>query len=94
MNKAAKKPHAQAAVSERLLREKQAQDNLQPKVLHSPNQTADTLDIGITTLYALIKSGDLKAIKIGRLTKIPQQSIDEFIAAAPSASRNSGAHRG
>lgn len=37
------------------------------------------LAIGKTTAYALLKSGKIKAFKIGRIYKIPKKSVDEYV---------------
>ena len=37
------------------------------------------LDIGKTTAYRLIRSGDIKIFKIGRIYKIPRKSVEEYI---------------
>ncbi len=40
-------------------------------------QTCEALQIGKTTVYALIHSGELKAVRIGtRCTRIPLESIN------------------
>ena len=37
------------------------------------------LSIGKTTAYKLLKSRKIKAIRIGRLYRIPKKSVDEYI---------------
>lgn len=39
----------------------------------------DYLAIARTTAYKLLKSGQIKSFKIGRVHKIPKISIDEYI---------------
>ena len=39
--------------------------------------------IGNTTLYALIASGDLEAIKVGRRTFLTVQSLEAFVQSRP-----------
>ena len=42
------------------------------------NHACDALAIGRTSLYALIKSGDLKALKIAGRTVIPRTEIERL----------------
>ena len=37
------------------------------------------LDIGKTTAYRLIRSGEIKVFKIGRIYKIPRKSVEEYL---------------
>lgn len=37
------------------------------------------LTIGKTTAYKLLKSGKIKAVRIGKLYRIPKKSVDEYI---------------
>lgn len=49
--------------------------------LYRPEATAERLDISRAQVYNLIKSGELRSIKIGRARRIPAAAIDEFIQA-------------
>lgn len=51
------------------------------KLAYSVLEACDLLSIGRTTLYGLIKSGDLQTRKVGRRTLIPAKSLDAFIGA-------------
>ena len=65
-------------------------DALRPGVCHAvytPREAARHLDIGLTSLYALLKRGELNAVKLGSLTKISAESIEAFIAALPARAR-------
>jgi excisionase family DNA binding protein len=42
-------------------------------------EAAERLGIGRTTMYALVKGGDVESIAIGRLRRIPLNALDEFI---------------
>jgi len=57
------------------------------KRLYTPRDAARHLDIGLTSLYALLKRGELCAVKLGSLTKIPAESLEAFIAALPARER-------
>lgn len=50
-------------------------------------EAADLLNIGKTKTYALVKSGELKSVLIGRLRRIHIDAINEY-AASLSAQRN------
>ena len=39
----------------------------------------DYLSIGKTTAYKILKSGKIKVLRIGKLYRIPKQSVDEYI---------------
>jgi excisionase family DNA binding protein len=45
------------------------------KLVVSPRRAADLLDIGITTLYQLIASGEVDSYKEGKSRKITLRSI-------------------
>jgi len=49
----------------------------------SVDRICDELDLGRTKVYALIGSGELRAIKIGRLTRITVEELNRFIATRP-----------
>ena len=41
--------------------------------------TLEILDIGRNTLYALLRTGDLKAFKLGVKWKIPKYAVEEYV---------------
>jgi excisionase family DNA binding protein len=49
------------------------------RLLYTPDNAGAILDVGRTTIYALIQSGDLKSVKIGRSRRIPAASLQEYI---------------
>lgn len=49
-------------------------------LLHSINEACRRLDVGRTLLYALIRDGEIKPIKIGARTKIPDSELQKLIA--------------
>lgn len=54
----------------------------------TPQEVADILKIAKTTVYELIKRGDLNAYRIGRKFRVEQSDIDEYIRKAKNPSNN------
>lgn len=52
-----------------------------PPLVHSVTGAAARLGVGRTAVFALIKRGDLKAIRLGRRTLIREADLVAFIAA-------------
>lgn len=48
-------------------------------VIISMEELMSYLNIGKTTAYRLIRSGEIKVFKIGRIYKIPRKSVEEYI---------------
>ncbi len=42
-------------------------------------EAADRLGIGRTLMYALITSGEVESVRIGRLRRVPADALDEFV---------------
>ena len=51
-----------------------------PRVMLTAEQAADALGIGRTTVFALIKSGELRSLLIGRLRRIPLDEVEAYSA--------------
>lgn len=49
-----------------------------PRVLLTVEQAAQAIGIGRTTMFALVKSGELKSVKVGRLRRIPLDEIHAY----------------
>jgi len=69
-----------------------------PKPIKPPNPlvlgrkvAAGTLDIWLNKLDELIKSGEIKAIKIGRDVKVPMTELQRFVAERPAFKRSRAA---
>lgn len=63
------------------------------KELLTINQVCEATKLGRTYIYRLLKSGDLKGIKIGRRTMVRKNDIDAWassLAAYPSINTNGG----
>lgn len=49
------------------------------RILHPVGEVAEQLGVGLTTAKALIASGDLRSIKIGRSRRVPTEALHEFV---------------
>lgn len=58
---------------------KQDQEPSYP-VLNSTKNSAKRLSISVTTLYALINSGKIRAVRLGFRTLIPESELQRFAA--------------
>ena len=48
--------------------------------LLTPEDVAAILNIGMNSCYKLLNSGKIKAMRIGRIWKIPKRSVQDFIS--------------
>jgi excisionase family DNA binding protein len=55
-------------------------DHHTPRVMLTVEAAAQRLSISRTRMYALLKTGDVTSVRVGRLRRIPATAIDEFIA--------------
>ena len=53
--------------------------DVEEELLKSVPKTAKALGVGLTTTWGLVKTGDLKAVKIGTRTLITNKSIVELV---------------
>ena len=59
-----------------------------PVILLSVDQVMDRIGRGRTTVFALIRTGELEAVRFGRrTTRIPSDSVDSYIARARREAR-------
>lgn len=58
--------------------------NNAPRLTRKPEEAAPMLGIGRNGVYALIRSGELRHIKVGRKILIPLNAIDEFLSGSAS----------
>lgn len=49
------------------------------KLLIKPREAAQVLSIGLSSLYVLIRSGELPSIRVGRAIRIERKQLDEWI---------------
>lgn len=53
--------------------------NIPDRLLLTTEQAAAQLGVGITKTKGLIRSGELRSVKIGRLRRILRVSLDEYV---------------
>lgn len=51
-----------------------------PKILYRAEEAATLLSLSRTAVFALIRSGELDAVKIGHRRRIPHSSIEDYVA--------------
>lgn len=47
--------------------------------LYPAKEAAHQLSLGLTTTKALIASGELRSVTIGRARRVPAEAIDEYV---------------
>jgi excisionase family DNA binding protein len=52
----------------------------EPRLMLTVEQAAERLAIGRTTMFALIKSGEIETVRIGRLRRVPADAITAYTA--------------
>jgi excisionase family DNA binding protein len=53
-------------------------DQPAPRLMLTVEQAAEALGIGRTTTFALVKSGELESVRIGRLRRVPAEGIETY----------------
>jgi excisionase family DNA binding protein len=51
----------------------------EPSLLIRVEEAARLLDLGRTKTYELIATGQLRAVKIGKATRVPRAAVEEFV---------------
>lgn len=59
-------------------------------LLVSVEEAAGLLGIGRTTVYEMIRRGDVRPIRIGRCVRIPQRELEAFVERLVGESRSDG----
>jgi len=49
-------------------------------LLLTVEQAAERLQLGRTTLYALIGAGEIESVTVGRLRRIPAEALPEYVS--------------
>ncbi|HET9653730.1 MAG TPA: helix-turn-helix domain-containing protein [Kineosporiaceae bacterium] len=51
-----------------------------PKLLLKVEEAADCLNVGRTTMYALIKTGEIETVQVGRLRRVRVADLEAYAA--------------
>lgn len=51
-------------------------------------EAARRLSVGRTTMYALLASGEVPSVTIGRLRRIPAEALNDYVATRAQAARS------
>jgi excisionase family DNA binding protein len=57
----------------------------QPRLVFSVEAAAEVLSISRTRMFALIKTGEMPSIQVGRLRRIPAGALAEYVARLTAA---------
>jgi excisionase family DNA binding protein len=60
------------------------------KLLHSPEDAAEQLDVGRSQMFELIARGEIESVKIGRLRKIPSDALTAYVERLRADAKASG----
>ncbi len=60
------------------------------RALLTVEAAAAQLSVGRTTMYALIKTGDIVTVRVGRLRRVPAESLAAYAARLVAEQGNSG----
>ena len=60
------------------------------RLLLTVDETAEALALSRSTIYRLLKSGDLVATRIGTAVRIPEQALRRFVDARIRTARRDG----
>jgi excisionase family DNA binding protein len=55
-------------------------------VLLTVEEAAIRLRVGRTTMYALVSSGAVESVKVGRLRRVPVECVDAYVTVLRTAS--------
>jgi excisionase family DNA binding protein len=55
-------------------------ETVHKQLLLRPEEAAEVLAIGRTAVFGLIRAGELRSVKIGKLRRIPADALDDYVA--------------
>lgn len=51
-----------------------------PRVLYRIEEAAELLSVSKSRVYELIRSGQLRTVKVGKSHRVPARSLDDYVA--------------
>jgi excisionase family DNA binding protein len=60
-------------------------DTISAPALHKLTKVSERTGLSRSSLYRVIRSGDLKTVKIGRAIRVREQDLADFINAFPNS---------
>lgn len=51
-----------------------------PRVLYRIDEAAELLSVSKSRVYELVRSGQLRTVKVGKSHRVPARSLDEYVA--------------
>jgi excisionase family DNA binding protein len=61
------------------------------RILYRPSEAAEQLSLGITATKALIRTGELRSVKIGRSRRVPADALHEYVQRLDAEQNGNGA---
>jgi excisionase family DNA binding protein len=52
------------------------------RLLHSVRHTAEALDLGVSTVWAMIARGEIRTVQIGRSRRVPDEELKRIAGGA------------
>lgn len=49
--------------------------------LFTAEEVAEALGVAARTIYKLVREGDMRCVRVGRLVRIPESAVAEFVDA-------------
>jgi excisionase family DNA binding protein len=57
------------------------------RLAYRPEEVAQLLGLGRTTVFELLRSGELESVKAGRARLVPADAIDRYLSKASAGAR-------
>jgi excisionase family DNA binding protein len=51
-----------------------------PRVLYRIDEAAELLSVSKSRVYELVRSGQLRTVKVGKSHRVPARSLDEYVS--------------
>lgn len=57
------------------------------QLLLTPEDAGEVLRLGRSSVYGLLRSGELESLKVGHLRRIPRQALEDYVERLRDAAR-------